>query len=150
MHPVFVAGLPIIAVALVATLLIKELPLRTVAFADIESDAEGGDATALDIAESNEKEALLRSGLTVFYLSRLVESRRWSSPELLRAASELVEPNGEVSVRERALRADEEVLKPVTRSLLSTYLLQRREFSPECDRVGEVRQHPAVADKRRG
>jgi hypothetical protein len=86
----------------------------------------------------------------VAYLSRLVESRRWSSPELLRAASELVEPNGEVSVRERALRADEEVLKPVTRSLLSTYLLQRREFSPECDRVGEVRQHPAVADKRRG
>jgi EmrB/QacA subfamily drug resistance transporter len=149
MHPVFVAGLPILAVALVATLFIKALPLRTVAFADIESDAEG-DATALGVAESNGKEALLRSGLTVFYLSRLVESRRWSSPELLRAASELVEPNGEVSVRERALRADEEVLKPVTRSLLSTYLLQRREFSPECDRVGEVRQHPAVADKRRG
>jgi EmrB/QacA subfamily drug resistance transporter len=149
MHPVFVAGLPILAVALVATLFIKALPLRTVAFADIESDAEG-DAAALGVAESNGKEALLRSGLTVFYLSRLVESRRWSSPELLRAASELVEPNGEVSVRERALRADEEVLKPVTRSLLSTYLLQRREFSPECDRVGEVRQHPAVADKRRG
>jgi EmrB/QacA subfamily drug resistance transporter len=124
MHPVFVAGLPMLAVALVATLFIKALPLRTVAFADVESDAEG-DATALGVAESNGKEALLRSGLTVFYLSRLVESRRWSSPELLRAASELVEPNGEVSVRERALRADEEVLKPVTRSLLSTYLLQR-------------------------
>ena len=149
MHPVFVAGLPILAVALVATLFIKALPLRTVAFADTESDAEG-DATALGVAESNGREALLRSGLSVFYLSRLVESRRWSSPELLQAASELVEPNGEVSVRERALRADEEVLKPVTRSLLTTYLLQRREFSPECDRVGEVRQHPAVADKRRG
>jgi MFS family permease len=149
MHPVFISGLPMLAVALVATLFIKALPLRTVAFADAESSAEG-DATALGVAESNGKEALLRSGLTVFYLSRLVESRRWSSPELLRAASELVEPNGEVSVRERALRADEEVLKPVTRSLLSTYLLQRREFSPECDRVGEVRQHPAVADKRRG
>jgi hypothetical protein len=146
---VFVAGLPNLAIAFVATIFIKELPLRTLAFADVESDAEG-DATALGVAESNGKEALLRSGLTVFYLSRLVESRRWSSPELLRAASELVEPNGEVSVRERALRADEEVLKPVTRSLLSTYLLQRREFSPECDRVGEVRQHPAVADKRRG
>ena len=149
MHPVFVAGLPMLAVALVATLFIKALPLRTVAFADVESDAEG-DATALGVAESNGKEALLRSGLTVFYLSRLVESRRWSSPELLRAASELVEPNGEVSVRERALRADEEVLKPVTRNLLSTYLLQRRDFSPECDRVVEVRQHPVVADKRRG
>jgi EmrB/QacA subfamily drug resistance transporter len=145
MHPVFVAGLPMLAVALVATLFIRALPLRNVAFADVESDAEG-DATALGVAESNGKEALLRSGLTVFYLSRLVESRRWSSPELLRAASELVEPNGEVSVRERALRADEEVLKPVTRNLLSKYLLQRRDFSPECDRVVEVRQHPAVAD----
>jgi EmrB/QacA subfamily drug resistance transporter len=124
MHPVFVAGLPMLAVALVATLFIKALPLRTVAFADVERDAEG-DATALGVAESNGKEALLRSGLTVFYLSMLVESRRWSSPELLRAASELVEPNGKVSVRERALRADEEVLKPVTRSLLSTYLHQR-------------------------
>src|SRR5919206_381148 len=101
MHPVFVAGLPILAVALVATLFIKALPLRTVAFADAESDTEG-DATALGVAESNGREALLRSGLSVFYLSRLVESRR-SSPELLRAASELVEPNGEVSVRERAL-----------------------------------------------
>ena len=82
MHPVFVAGLPIIAIAFVATLFIKELPLRTVAFADIE-----GDATEPGDAESKGKEVLLRSGLTVAYLSRLVESRRWSSPELLWAAS---------------------------------------------------------------
>jgi MFS family permease len=122
MHPVFVAGLPIIAIAFVATLFIKELPLRTVAFADME-----GDATEPGNAESKGKEALLRSGLTVAYLSRLVESRRWSSPELLRAASELVEPNGEISVRERALRANEEVLEPLARSLLSSHLLQGRE-----------------------
>jgi hypothetical protein len=62
MHPVFVAGLPIIAIAFVATLFIKELPLRTVAFADIESDAEGA-ATELVDAESERKEALLRSGI---------------------------------------------------------------------------------------
>jgi MFS family permease len=122
MHPVFVAGLPIIAIAFVATLFIKELPLRTVAFADME-----GEATEPGNAESKGKEALLRSGLTVAYLSRLVESRRWSSPELLRAASELVEPNGEISVRERALRANEEVLEPLARSLLSSHLLQGRE-----------------------
>ena len=60
----FVAGLPIIAVALVATLFIKELPLRTVAFADIE-----GDVPEPDDAESNGKKALLRSGLTVAYCS---------------------------------------------------------------------------------
>ncbi len=126
MHPVFVAGLPILAVALVATLFIKALPLRPVAFADIDSDA-GGDATASGDAERNGKEALLRSGLTVFYLSRLVESRRWSSPDLLRAASDLVEPNGEVSVSERALRANEEILKPLSRDLLTSYLLETRE-----------------------
>jgi hypothetical protein len=49
MHPVFVAGLPILAIALVATFFIKELPLRTVAFADIEGDAtEPDDADARD------------------------------------------------------------------------------------------------------
>ncbi len=130
MHPVFVAGLPILAVALVATLFIKALPLRTVAFADIESDPEGA-ATTLGDAETNGKEALLRSGLTVFYLSKLVESRRWSSPGLLRAASDLVEPNGEVSVSERALRANEEILKPLSRDLLTSYLLETRESDNE-------------------
>jgi EmrB/QacA subfamily drug resistance transporter len=145
MHPVFVAGLPIIAVALVATLFIKELPLRTVAFADIE-----GDAPEPDDAKSNGKEALLRSGLTVAYLSRLVESRRWSSPELLRAASELVERNGEISVRERALRADEEVLEPLARSLLSSYLLQGREPHPEDERGSKVREHIAQTGERSG
>jgi hypothetical protein len=139
MHPVFVAGLPILAVALVATLFIKALPLRTVAFADIESDAEGA-ATALGDAEGNGKEALLRSGLAVFYISRLVDSRRWSSPDLLRAASELVEPNGEVSVRERALRANEEVLKPLSRDLLTSYLLETRDADNEWEKTGEVGQ----------
>jgi hypothetical protein len=143
MHPVFVAGLPIIALAFVATLLIKELPLRTIAFADLE-----GDATDPGDVESGGKDALLHSGLTVAYLSRLVESRRWSSPDLLRAASELVERNGDMSVRERALRANEEVLEPLARSLLSSYLLQGRE--PRDERGGEVREHMGQTDERPG
>jgi EmrB/QacA subfamily drug resistance transporter len=142
MHPVFVAGLPIIAVALVATLFIKELPLRTVAFADIESTAEG-EATEPGDAEGRGKEALLRFGLTVAYLSRLVESRRWSSPELLRAASELVERNGEASVHEQALRVNEEVLKPLARSLLSSYLLQVRKPVRKDEAGSKAREHIA-------
>src|ERR687889_129299 len=64
MHPVFVAGLPIIAIAFVATLFIKELPLRTVAFADMERDTLApGDAVA------NSGVSLLRSGLAVAYFS---------------------------------------------------------------------------------
>ena len=141
----FVAGLPIIAIAFVATLFIKELPLRTVAFADIE-----GNVPEPDDAESKGKEALLRSGLTVAYLSRLVESRRWSSPELLRAASELVKRNGEISVREKALRANEEVLGPLARSLLSSYLLQGREPNPEDERRSKVREHIAQTGERSG
>jgi MFS family permease len=145
MHPVFVAGLPILAIAFLATLFIKELPLHTVAFADIE-----GDATEPDDAESKGKEGLLRSGLTVAYLSRLVESRRWSSPELLRAASELVERNGEISVREKALRANEEVLEPLARSLLSSYLLQGREPNLQDERRSKVRDHTAQSGERSG
>jgi hypothetical protein len=135
MHPVFVAGLPIIAIALVATLFIKELPLRTIAFAEMERE-EPAPASAT----ANGTEALLRAGLSIAYLSRLVESRRWSSPELLRNAAELVEPNGEVSVRERALRANEEVLKPLSRDLLTSYLCQSWRFYPERERTSEVWQ----------
>jgi EmrB/QacA subfamily drug resistance transporter len=133
MHPVFVAGLPIIAIALVATLFIKELPLRTVAFAEMEREAPAPAG-----ATANGTEALLHAGLAIAYLSRLVESRRWSSPELMRTASELVEPNGEVSVRERALRANEEVLKPLSRDLLTSYLRQSRKFHLERERTSEV------------
>jgi EmrB/QacA subfamily drug resistance transporter len=135
MHPVFVAGLPIIAIALVATLFIKELPLRTIAFAEMEREVP-----APASATANGTEALLRAGLSIAYLSRLVESRRWSSPELLRNASELVEPNGEVSVRERALRANEEVLKPLSRDLLTSYLRQSWRFYPERKRTSELWQ----------
>jgi EmrB/QacA subfamily drug resistance transporter len=135
MHPVFVAGLPIIAIALVATLFIKELPLRTVAFAEMEREAPAPAG-----ATANGTEALLHAGLAIAYLSRLVESRRWSSPELLRTASELVERNGEVSVRERALRANEEVLKPLSRDLLTSYLRQSWRFYPERESTSEVWQ----------
>jgi EmrB/QacA subfamily drug resistance transporter len=38
MHPVFVTGIPILAVALVATLFIKALPLRSIAFVDAEKE----------------------------------------------------------------------------------------------------------------
>jgi hypothetical protein len=143
MHPVFVAGLPIIAIAFVATLFIKELPLRTVAFADM-----GADTTEPGEAKSNGKEALLRSGLAVAHLSRLVESPRWSSPELLRAASELVEHNGEMSVRERAHRANAEVLEPLAMDLLSSYLLQEREPARKDQRGSQVCEHTPQAGER--
>jgi EmrB/QacA subfamily drug resistance transporter len=139
MHPVFVAGLPILTVALVATLFIKALPLRTVAFADMERDTPApGDAGA------NSGVSLLRSGLAVAYLSRLVKDSRWSPPGLLQATAELVEPNGEVSVGERALRANKAVLEPLARGLLSSYLLQGRESKLREEGGSKEREHVHV------
>ena len=61
-----------------------------------------------------------------------------------------MEGNGEASVRERALRADEEVLEPLARSLLSSYLLQGREPHPEDERGSKVREHIAQTGERSG
>src|SRR5215211_5985955 len=139
MHPVFVAGLPIIAIAFLATLFIKALPLRTVAFTDMERDTPApGDAVA------NSEVSLLRSGLAVAYLSRLVKDSRWSPPSLLQATAGLVEPNGEVSVRERALRANKAVLEPLARGLLSRYLLQGRESKLREEGSSKGRKHVHV------
>jgi EmrB/QacA subfamily drug resistance transporter len=139
MHPVFVAGLPILTVALVATLFIKALPLRTIAFADMERDTLApGDAVA------NSGVSLLRSGLAVAYLSRLVKDSRWNPPGLLQATAELVEPNGEVSARERALRANKAVLEPLARGLLSSYLLQGRESKLREEGGSKGREHVHV------
>src|SRR5215213_252798 len=139
MHPVFVAGLPMLAVALVATLFIKALPLRTIAFADMERDTLApGDALA------NSGVSLLRSGLAVAYLSRLVKDSRWSPPGLLQATAELVEPNGVVSVGERALRANKAVLEPLARGLLSSYVLQGRESKLRAEGGSKEREHVHV------
>ena len=66
-----------------------------------------------------------------------MESRRRSSPELLRAASEPVERNGEISVRERALRANEEIFEPLARSLPSSYLRQGENPIPRTKEVAK-------------
>jgi hypothetical protein len=57
------------------------------------------------------------------YLARRIESGDGNSPNLIRAASELVEPYGEDSESAQALRAGEEVLKPLSRTLLLNYLV---------------------------
>jgi hypothetical protein len=65
-------------------------------------------------------------------LSHRVESANGSSPHLIRAASKLVSPDGDTSERSLALRANEEVLKPLSQVLLLNYLRQenREETTP--------------------
>jgi len=48
-----------------------------------------------------------------------------------------VERNGEISVRERALRANEEVLEPLARILLSGYLHQGENPIPRTKEVAK-------------
>jgi len=121
MHPVFVAGLPVLAVAFLATLLVKELPLRTVAFADMDRAVPGG--------RDDEARRLLLSGVALDWAARRIESANGDAPHLLRAAASLVGPDGGRSERERALRASREVIRPAARLLLAGYLLRRRPAS---------------------
>jgi MFS family permease len=133
MHTVFVAGLPILAVAFLATLFIKELPLRNTAFADEDASKE-----MLRSANQSAPEGVHRwtqiadgawdkllTGVALVYLTRRIENANGDSPNLIRTASELISANGETSEHARALRANEEVLKPLSQTLLMSYLQQK-------------------------
>ena len=117
MPPVFVAGLPMIAIAFVATLFIKELPLRTKAFVDETVGgpegpvAHGADARKGDLSRS---ERLIMNGLTLEYLARRIENANGDSPKLISAASALapMRMNGGTE-GERARLAAREVIRPL-------------------------------------
>jgi MMPL family len=75
----------------------------------------------------------LLAGTVLLYLARRVESANGESPHLLRALAELVEPDGkdQASEHTRALRATEEVLKPLASALLLDYLAKERRTGVE-------------------
>src|SRR5215210_1326609 len=89
MHPVFVTGIPILAVALVATLFIKALPLRSVAFVDAEKEmlrnanqgtSEGVYEGASTTDES--RDSLAFRGSLLQYLARKIENVNGEIPNL--------------------------------------------------------------------
>jgi MFS family permease len=126
MHPVFVMGLPILAVAFVATLFIKELPLRNRAFADEDavskemlrsanqSSSEG--VHSLDQATSDTVKAkLLLTGLSLEYLAYKIENADGEFPDLVAVASALApdEPNAPGPPHERARLYAHEIVRPL-------------------------------------
>jgi len=124
MHPLFVAGLPIIALAFVATLFIKELPLRTKAFVDEEdvggpedATANGAGATMGDLSRS---ERLAMQALALEYMARCIENANGESPNLVSAASALapMRINGSGTNSERARAAAREVIRPLALQIL--------------------------------
>ena len=85
MHPVFVAGIPILAVAFVASLLIKALPLRSVAFVDADKEM-------LRNANQGTSEGVYEGALSANGDSRH-SLPTWGAPEYL--AREIESVNGE-------------------------------------------------------
>ena len=73
----------------------------------------------------------LLAGTVLAYLAWRAERDNGNSPYLLRALSELVEPDGEKSTpeRTRALRATEEILKPLASDLLLDYLTSAKQVN---------------------
>ncbi len=85
---------------------------------------------------SDEEELL--AGVTLAYAARRIEEANGDSPNLIQAASELVESSGETSRREDlAKKAGEEILKPLSFRLLRSYLSNKQKAAPE--REGEER-----------
>ena len=116
MHPVFLAGIPIIIVAFIASLFIKELPLRTKAFADEAGPAAetGGVARNGTVGGGN---SVLLGGIAIEYLARRIETANGDYPNLISAASELVPEDG-APPKDRARTAAREVLRPLAAQLM--------------------------------
>jgi hypothetical protein len=126
MHPVFVTALPILAVAFVATLFIKELPLRNTAFADEDAGKEMLRSANQSVPEGvhgldqatngTVKRKLLLTGLSLEYLAYRIENADGEFPDLVAAASALAPdepPDVTGPPPERARLYAREVVRPL-------------------------------------
>ncbi|MDQ3913684.1 MAG: MFS transporter, partial [Actinomycetota bacterium] len=116
-HTGFVFTLFAVGFAILAALLMENIRL----------DESAAGRTLEPVGQADENKSTLLAGVALAYLARRIESANGDSPNLVRTASELVSPNGDASEHARALRANEEVLKPLSWALLIGYLQQRNE-----------------------
>jgi MFS family permease len=116
-HTGFVFTLFAVGLAILAALLMRNIRL----------DESPAGRTLAPVGQANGNKETLLTGVALAYLARRIESANGDSPNLVRTASELVSPNGDASEHARALRANEEVLKPLSRNLLISYLQRRNE-----------------------
>ena len=113
-HDGFVFTLFAVGIAIFAALLMTNIRLEA---------SEGGRIPASG-GQANGENVLL-TGVTLAYLTRRIENANGDSSNLVRTASELVLPNGDASEHARAIRANEEVLKPLSQTLLMDYLQRK-------------------------
>lgn len=123
LHPVFWAGVPIVALAFFLTLFIKELPLKTVAPMDEARRKETEEAGPVEenngkksSVARNEEDFVLTS-LALSQLAHEIESANGDAPDLISAASSLV-PDSEGSERDRANAAAKHVIRPMASRML--------------------------------
>jgi EmrB/QacA subfamily drug resistance transporter len=99
MHQVYVVGVPIVAVAFIASLFIKELPLRTKAFADeataqeIPRSADHQDATEAahtSSTQTKDRTGPLSARATHTYMAERTDNADEESPSSIAAVSEPV------------------------------------------------------------
>jgi hypothetical protein len=110
-HNGFVFVLFASGLAIIAALLMENIRL----------EAKSTETAVPGYVVERDQESLVAT-LALVYLSRRIESANGSSRHLIRAASNLVSPDGDSSERALALRANEEVLKPLTQIFLLNYL----------------------------
>jgi EmrB/QacA subfamily drug resistance transporter len=113
-HDGFVFVLFASGFAIVAALLMKNVRL----------EARGTETAVLGNEAERDRESLA-AALVLARISRRIEGANGNSPYLIRTASKLIAPDGDTSERALALRANEEVLKPLTQGLLLNYLRQK-------------------------
>jgi hypothetical protein len=113
-HDGFVFILFASGLAIIAALLMKNIRLEA-------RDA----ATAVPEDRVERDQESLVAALALAHLSRRIEGANGSSPHLLQMASKLIPPDGDTSERALALRANEELLKPLSQALLLNYLRQK-------------------------
>jgi hypothetical protein len=90
-------------------------------------DRRTGERENVFNGEEGVSDGKLLSSFVLMCLAQRVESSNGGSGHLLQALSDLVEPDGDApaSERDRAVRATEEILKPLALALLLDYLRMR-------------------------
>lgn len=117
LHPVFWAGVPIVATAFVLTLFIKELPLKTVAPIDEAAREEPG-AAAEPVAAAHNGDRFIATSLALSQLASRIEQANGDAPELIAAASGLMPEDVQGSEKERAEAAARHVIRPMARWMI--------------------------------
>jgi len=114
-HDGFVFTLFAVGLAILAALLMKNIHL-----------GERPGSVPAPAGAANGNRGTLITGVALAYLTRRIENANGDFPNLLHTASGLV-PADEASEHDRALRANEEVLKPLSQTILLDYLRRRNE-----------------------